>query len=122
MTTYKELTATDIQTIQNTFSNLLPKDMNSQVKTFPTRSVFEGIKAGLSPEEIGNKAYNEMVTLNPTQFEDVDSYDITNWARFCQAAIQKVLTNLITVDENNGNENSVNVNGDVLDEQDGNDL
>lgn len=123
MTTYKELTATDIQTIQNTFSDLLPKDMNAQIKTFPTKSVFDGIRAGLSPEEIGNNVYNEMAALNSTQFTDVDFYDSSNWARFCQVAIQKVLVNLIAVDENNSNENnSANVNGGTLQEQDGNDL
>ena len=94
-TNYKELTSEDIQTIQNTFSDLLPKDMNSQIKTFPTRSVFDGIKEGLSPQEIGNNVYDEMAKLNPVQFEDVDSYDASNWARFCQAAIQKVLNNLV---------------------------
>lgn len=115
MTTYKELTATDIQTIQNTFSDLLPKDMNAQIKTFPTKSVFDGIRAGLDPQEIGNNVYNEMAALNPTQFTDVDFYDSSNWARFCQAAIQKVLTSLIS------NE-SVSVDGGSLDVENGDDL
>ena len=111
MTTYKTLTATDIQTIQNTFSNILPKDMNSQIKTFPTKSVFDGIKEGLSPLEIGNNAYKEMAALNPTQFEDVDGYDTQNWARFCQAAIQTVLNDLIQSEEEQQEEIVEDVDG-----------
>lgn len=82
--------------LMNIASNILPKDALTQIKTFPIRSIMEGIKNELEPLEIGNMVYNEMTNLEMDNFTDVGMRKSYDWAKFVQAAVQKKLESMIS--------------------------
>lgn len=83
------------QKIMNIPSEILPGDALTQIKTFPIRSIMEGIEAGLEPLEIGNMVYDEMSKLEMDNFTDVGMRKSYDWAKFVQAAVQKELESMI---------------------------
>ena len=78
-------------------SDILPKDVLAQMKTFPIRSILEGIEKELEPEEIGNMVYEELVKLEMDNFTDVGMRKSCDWAKFVQAEVQKELKTMITI-------------------------
>lgn len=78
-------------------NQILPKDVLTQTRTFPIRSILEGIEKELDPLEIGNMVYNELVQLEMDNFTDVGMRKTNDWAKFIQAAVQKKLESIITV-------------------------
>lgn len=84
------------QELMNIPSEILPEDALAQIKTFPIRSIMEGIEAGLEPLEIGNMVYDEMSKLEMDNFTDVGMRKSYDWAKFVQAAVQKKLTSMIS--------------------------
>lgn len=84
------------QEIMNIPSEILPSDALTQIKTFPIRSIMEGIEAGLEPLEIGNMVYDEMSKLEMDNFTDVGMRKSYDWAKFVQAKVQKKLESMIT--------------------------
>lgn len=83
--------------LMNIPSEILPKDALTQIKTFPIRSIMEGIQDGLEPTEIGNMVYDEMSKLEMDNFTDVGMRKSYDWAKFVQAAVQKKLESMVTV-------------------------
>lgn len=83
------------QELMNIPSEILPGDALTQIKTFPIRSIMEGIEAGLEPLEIGNMVYDEMSKLEMDKFTDVGMRKSYDWAKFVQAAVQKKLESMI---------------------------
>ena len=77
-------------------SDILPKDVLSQTKTFPIRSILNGIEQGLEPDEIGNLVYDELSKLQMDNFTDVGMRNSCDWAKFVQAKVQKELKSIIT--------------------------
>lgn len=84
------------QELMNIPSQILPGDVLTQTKTFPIRSIMEGIKKELEPLEIGNMVYDELVKLEMDRFTDVGMRKTYDWAKFVQAAVQKKLESMIT--------------------------
>lgn len=84
------------QELMNIPSEILPSDVLAQTKTFPIRSIMEGIEAGLEPLEIGNMVYNELSKLEMDNFTDVGMRKSDDWAKFVQAAVQKKLESMVT--------------------------
>ena len=84
------------QELINIPSEILPKDVLAQTKTFPIRSIMEGIEAGLEPLEIGNMVYDELSKLEMDNFTDVGMRKSYDWAKFVQAAVQKKLESMVT--------------------------
>lgn len=89
------LTDTTKQELMNIPSEILPSDVLNQTKTFPIRSIMDGIEKELEPEEIGNMVYNELSKLQMDKFTDVGMRNTNDWAKFVQAAVQKKLQSLI---------------------------
>jgi hypothetical protein len=83
--------------LMNIPSEILPKDALTQIKTFPIRSIMEGIQDGLEPTEIGNMVYDEMSKLEMDNFTDIGMRKSYDWAKFVQAAVQKKLESMVTV-------------------------
>jgi hypothetical protein len=84
------------QEIMNIPSEILPEDVLAQTKTFPIRSIMEGIEKELEPLEIGNMVYDELKCLQMDNFTDVGMRNVTDWAKFVQAAVQKKLESMVT--------------------------
>lgn len=84
------------QELMNIPSEILPEDALTQIKTFPIRSIMEGIEAGLEPLEIGNMVYDEMSKLEMDRFTDVGMRKSYDWAKFVQAKVQKKLESMIS--------------------------
>lgn len=84
--------------LMNIPSDILPKDVLNQTKTFPIRSILEGMEQGLEPEEIGNMVYNELSKLQMDKFTDVGMRNTNDWAKFVQAKVQNELKNMISAD------------------------
>ena len=84
------------QELMNIPSQILPGDVLTQTKTFPIRSIMEGIEKELEPLEIGNMVYDELVKLEMDRFTDVGMRKTYDWAKFVQAAVQKKLESMIT--------------------------
>lgn len=82
--------------LMNIASDILPKDALTQIKTFPIRSIMEGMEAGLEPLEIGNMVYDEMSKLEMDNFSDIGMRKSYDWAKFVQAAVQKKLESMIS--------------------------
>ena len=82
--------------LMNIASDILPKDSLTQIKTFPIRSIMEGIANELEPLEIGNMVYDEMTKLEMDNFTDVGMRKSYDWAKFVQAAVQKKLETMIS--------------------------
>lgn len=89
------LTDTTKQELMNIPSEILPSDVLNQTKTFPIRSIMDGIEKELEPEEIGNMVYDELSKLQMDKFTDVGMRNTNDWAKFVQAAVQKKLQSLI---------------------------
>lgn len=83
--------------LMNIPSEILPKDVLTQIKTFPIRSIMEGIQNGLEPTEIGNMVYDEISKLEMDNFTDIGMRKSYDWAKFVQAAVQKKLESMVTV-------------------------
>lgn len=77
-------------------NNILPKDALIQIRTYPIRSILEGIENELEPEEIGNMVYEELSKLEMDNFTDVGMRKSCDWAKFVQAEVQKELKSMIT--------------------------
>lgn len=84
------------QELMNIPSEILPQDAITQIKTFPIRSIMEGIEAGLEPLEIGNMVYDEMSKLEMDNFSDIGMRKSYDWAKFVQAKVQKKLESMIS--------------------------
>jgi hypothetical protein len=84
--------------LMNIPSDILPKDVLNQTKTFPIRSILEGIEKGLEPEDIGNMVYNELSKLQMDKFTDVGMRNTNDWAKFVQAKVQSELKTMISTD------------------------
>lgn len=84
------------QELMNIPSEILPSNVLAQTKTFPIRSIMEGIEAGLEPLEIGNMVYDELSKLEMDNFTDVGMRKSDDWAKFVQAAVQKKLESMVT--------------------------
>jgi len=89
------LTDTTKQELMNIPSEVLPQDVLTQTKTFPIRSILEGMEKGLEPLEIGNMVYDELSQLEMDKFTDVGMRNTNDWAKFVQAAVQKKLQSLL---------------------------
>ena len=76
-------------------SEVLPKNVLVQTKTFPIRSILEGMEQELEPLEIGNMVYDELSKLEMDNFTDVGMRKSYDWAKFVQAAVQKKLESMI---------------------------
>ena len=83
------------QELMNIPSEILPQDVLTQTKTFPIRSILEGMEQGLEPLEIGNMVYDELSKLEMDNFTDVGMRKSYDWAKFVQAAVQKKLESMI---------------------------
>lgn len=83
------------QELMNIPSQVLPEDVLTQTKTFPIRSILEGIEKELEPLEIGNMVYDELVQLEMDNFTDVEMRKTNDWAKFVQAAVQKKLNEIL---------------------------
>ena len=81
--------------LMNIPSDILPKDVVTQIKTFPIRSILDGIEKELEPEEIGNMVYEELSNLQMDNYTDVGMRKSYDWAKFVQAAVQRELKNMI---------------------------
>lgn len=84
------------QELMNIPSKIIPQDAITQIKTFPIRSIMEGMEAGLEPLEIGNMVYDEMSKLEMDNFSDIGMRKSYDWAKFVQAAVQKKLESMIS--------------------------
>lgn len=84
------------QELMNIPSEVLPKDVLNQTKTFPIRSILKGMEKELEPEEIGNMVYDELSQLQMDKFTDVGMRNTNDWAKFVQAEVQKKLKTLVT--------------------------
>ena len=84
------------QELMNIPSEIIPQDAITQIKTFPIRSIMEGMEAGLEPLEIGNMVYDEMSKLEMDNFSDIGMRKSYDWAKFVQAAVQKKLESMIS--------------------------
>lgn len=100
------------QELMNIPSEILPKDVLSQTKTFPIRSILEGMEQELEPEEIGNMVYNELSQLQMDKFTDVGMRNTNDWAKFVQAKVQSKLKSIIN--------NDVQVEDDLKDDDEEN--
>ena len=83
------------QELMNIPSQILPKDVLVQTKTFPIRSIMEGIEKELEPLEIGNMVYDELVNLEMDNFTDIGMRKTNDWAKFVQAEVQKKLNEML---------------------------
>ena len=90
--TVTEETKQELMDIPN---QVLPQDVLTQTKTFPIRSIMEGIEKELEPLEIGNMVYGELVQLEMDNFTDVGMRKTNDWAKFVQAAVQKKLNEML---------------------------
>lgn len=79
-------------------SDILPKDVLNQTKTFPIRSILEGMEKGLEPEEIGNMVYDELSKLQMDKFTDVGMRNTNDWAKFVQAKVQSELKAIVATE------------------------
>lgn len=84
------------QELMNIPSEILPEDVLAQTKTFPIRSILEGVEKELEPVEIGNMVYDELSNLQMDNFTDVGMRNSNDWAKFVQAAVQRKLESMIT--------------------------
>ena len=92
------------QELMNIPSEILPQDVLTQTKTFPIRSILEGMEQGLEPLEIGNMVYDELSKLEMDNFTDVGMRKSYDWAKFVQAAVQKKLETMIDATGTEGTE------------------
>lgn len=90
MTTYT-ITEEDLLEIMDIPNKVLPKDSLHQSRTFPIRSINEGIANGADPLEIGNMVYDEMAPLRIENYQDVETQNMKDYAKFVQAAVQRKL-------------------------------
>ena len=94
-TRYDSLTEDQIKEVYDIPYKVMGPFTSVQNCTFPIKGIKEGMAADMTPEQVGDKAYNEIAKLTVGQFNDIETGKLRDLGRFMQGAVTKRLNELI---------------------------